>query len=1258
MQEINSFPLAGRPARWDSGQQGFTRLLLSLAALAATALSPAQAQIRPPVPQVPVAVGAGSYASAPPTDNDATRYDFVYRDPIYVAANKKNGPMPTNDWWTDLLVRGKNAGLLWATPLVVDPEPDGVKFNFPNSFNAGGGDMLYGGNMHITADGYTPSTVVAADWSDWGLVVNMPDTVSGKSLKVTMAHGVPFAWVETQGLNPAFAFEKDATFLTAAGAPLTLPATSSFVVNTDGRYLGIHLGPNSTVQIEGQQFVSIDLGAVHNLSDVKLYWENAYGSGYAVQVSNDNLNWATVFTETNGDGGLDDIPNLTASARYVRLLLNKRGSNFAYSLYEFQVFDGATLLSQNQPVTVSSTQTTGNFIAAQLNDGNFGTRWASDVNQQPRLVMTTPASSYFVVSALNAPADLTAYEAYAFNKVTNTNVAYTYNATTGKVNLNWTLTTTNLQGQAAGNTLQGFLPHLYANTTNSIAFLNYEYASSHGRLKMATGSAFAFTYDFAGILPSYTAPYRNAADAHPYDAKAMYDLVTAFAGRTDYNTETYYGGKDILNFVKYALIAKELNHQAAPVLKARARAALVNWLTYTPGETSKYFARYDRWGAYIGFDPDFGSDQFTDNHFHYGYFTLACALYSMLDQTFLPQYGDMAKLIAKEYANWDRTDTRVPYFRTFDPWIGHSYAGGTSSGSGNNQESSSESMQSWMGLFLLGDALNDPAMRDAGAFGYTSEAAATLEYWFDWKQRNLQPNFPYNMAAIVSNQGVGHVTFFGDFPHYVHGIEYLPVNPGLSYLARDTAWARREYNDLLAEGRAYPNQNFATDLDYGDDWTHVVWGFRQLFDPNYVTGQMEANYRLAASDPHYVMDDREVAGLTYFYAHANQNLGFFSSKFHTDFPTSSVFERNGAFSHAVAYNPTATPRTATVYDAQGNTVASALIPAYTLLTFPALPTTGSTPTGCYRLLATQAKASSGANSAAAAVDGDQGSRWESAFSDPQQITVDYGSAATMAYVRISWENASAKDYTLLASVDSVTWTTLATKTNLPTLPNGQHRVDTIAVTGGPYRYLRMAGTTRTTPYGYSIYEMTPCGTALTATVSPLPVQLIDFTAQPEGAAVALAWHTASEKNSARFEIERSTDGKRFAHLGNVAAQGSASKLTAYAYRDDALPAGISQLYYRLRQVDLDGSAAYSPVRTVALARTTSLALFPNPAHTAATLTGAAPGTTVQLYDAVGRRVTAATADAAGTATYTLPVGLPGGVYVVHAGGKALRLLVQ
>ena len=93
----------------------------------------------------------------------------------------------------------------------------------------------------------------------------------------------------------------------------------------------------------------------------------------------------------------------------------------------------------------------------------------------------------------------------------------------------------------------------------------------------------------------------------------------------------------------------------------------------------------------------------------------------------------------------------------------------------------------------------------------------------------------------------------------------------------------------------------------------------------------------------------------------------------------------------------------------------------------------------------------------------------------------------------------------------------------------------------------------------------------------------------------------------------------------------------------------------------DGTFDYSPVRTVTLDAKPGggLTLVPNPAPDhATTLAGAEAGAAVAVFDALGRRVLAATADATGRVALALPAGLPAGVYVVRAGARAVRLVVE
>lgn len=175
--------------------------------------------------------------------------------------------------------------------------------------------------------------------------------------------------------------------------------------------------------------------------------------------------------------------------------------------------------------------------------------------------------------------------------------------------------------------------------------------------------------------------------------------------------------------------------------------------------------------------------------------------------------------------------------------------------------------------------------------------------------------------------------------------------------------------------------------------------------------------------------------------------------------------------------------------------------------------------------------------------------------------------------------------------------------------------------------------------------------------APLPVELSSFTAQANGRTAHLKWTTATEKNSARFEVERSLDGEAFAKVGAVAAAGSSSTARTYTYTDASAPAGL--VYYRLRQVDLDGTATYSPVRTVTLAgAVTGLTLVPNPTRTATLASGLVAGAAVDVFDTLGRPVLHAQVDAAGQAALALPTGLAPGMYLVRSGARTSRLVVE
>ncbi|HEY2278172.1 MAG TPA: discoidin domain-containing protein [Streptosporangiaceae bacterium] len=113
--------------------------------------------------------------------------------------------------------------------------------------------------------------------------------------------------------------------------------------------------------------------------------------------------------------------------------------------------------------------------------------------------------------------------------------------------------------------------------------------------------------------------------------------------------------------------------------------------------------------------------------------------------------------------------------------------------------------------------------------------------------------------------------------------------------------------------------------------------------------------------------------------------------------------------------------------------------------------------------ATASSTESGAYPASDAVDGNTGTRWSSAFSDPQWLEVDLGSSQSICSVTLNWEAAYASSFQIQTSTDGSNWTSIYSTTS------GTGGTQNLTVTGTG-RYIRMYGTARATAYGYSLWE--------------------------------------------------------------------------------------------------------------------------------------------------------------------------------------------
>jgi hypothetical protein len=155
-----------------------------------------------------------------------------------------------------------------------------------------------------------------------------------------------------------------------------------------------------------------------------------------------------------------------------------------------------------------------------------------------------------------------------------------------------------------------------------------------------------------------------------------------------------------------------------------------------------------------------------------------------------------------------------------------------------------------------------------------------------------------------------------------------------------------------------------------------------------------------------------------------------------------------------------------------------------------------------------------------------------------------------------------------------------------TLANGNWTID-------------LAGSTDTVNYTLTSGVLNQDSVVITGAsqYGPLPVKLVVFTAVKSKDGVKLLWKTASEINNKGFEIQRSADGKTFDRIHFENGRGNSHSTTAYDYMDiNAFSAGNNVVYYRLMQVDANGTVSYSKVVKVLNDEKAgnSISAYPNP----------------------------------------------------------------
>lgn len=963
---------------------------------------------------------------------------------LHLSSAITNQPVPSNKWWTDTLmgVRGWSynatnnppsvvtqdpfGGQLWAFPAMLAPNASGFNLYFPNSWSTNGTPPIGGFNTGaaLPITGALPLAVGANDI----LIADFDETNYPAGWVVT---GDAFGTGPVQGGTwpgqspPVTGFLGSACVNTFRGSDSFTGTLTSPAFTIQKNFIELLVGGGSDTNNDAVWLVisnKVVFAAAGDQSGA-LNWNIWDVSAYLGQTAQIEI----VDTTTGGwghvlcswivatDNGANPATRYTSTYTAAQSLVtgwsdwgfqfalpDTNGNSMQITLARGVPFVWTTYIGVNPAINVGNTTlydingnviplvSGSNFVASAF-AFNYQGAWYGifapdnttfDVSGTTLTAQLSGTNNYLVYGLLPAQTNLNEFAQYAYAEVTGTRMDWAYDRTNGLVDTTWTLAATPLRNGET-NTLQGWLPHHYRTTQNNLVFKPYTYLTPRGIMKVAAGNQFQINFPFHGIAPVLPAPQTNGLP-NDYVENWMQTYVQNFANAGHpTGDDTYGAGKDFGVTAQYLTFAQQMGMtSAATQLKGALEAKFQDWYTYTPGKTTHFFAEYTNWSALIGFDVSYGSQAFNDNHFHYGYFMVATALVGLSDPAWLSQYGPMAKLVAKEYANWDRSDTNFPFFRTFDIWEGHSWAGGTSSAGGENQESSSEAMNSWVGIFLMGNALNDDEMTAAGAMGYAMESSAVNEYWQDMYQTNFPPTYGKAMNGILGASSLAYATYFDGDPAWVYAIQMVPQNAWNNYLVRNKAFAMYQFtnlwndrinwqpqwsnnvaypsgtwvkyagfiwsaNDNLAAGQAPPsfsNTNWSeqadistsTAQDLGAYPGNYVLTWQAMFDPDDAAALFAASY--LTNGP--ITSDGTYSGISYYLIHSLRGLGDQDTNEYSDIPTSQIYynSRTGVRTDVI-FNPTAVTETATIYS--NGTPVNTVSAAPGVLTVHASPVPGS-----------------------------------------------------------------------------------------------------------------------------------------------------------------------------------------------------------------------------------------------------------------------------------------------------------------------------
>ena len=319
------------------------------------------------------------------------------------------------------------------------------------------------------------------------------------------------------------------------------------------------------------------------------------------------------------------------------------------------------------------------------------------------------------------------------------------------------------------------------------------------------------TIDFPVDFYPPRRPHAKHVEAHELKKHLIADIDAQWT--IALGQSYYFNGKAAQKYASLCLMAGDPSvvgaHDTALVVRCvtKLEGLLTPFLDNSWTNALNYDTIYRGVVSSQGFtlhDPnvDFGNTMYNDHHYHYGYWIVAAAIVNKLDPTWagIPALNRMAGFLIRDVANPSTADPHFPKFRSLDWFRGHSYSHGiTALADGKDEESTSEDMNFFYGMTLMGQVTGDKHLETVGKLMVKLNARAIQTYFLIEDGNRAHPDRyrDNKVMGILFDNKVNYATWFSGEKYAIHGIQMLPAT-AVTEFVRTYDFVAQEWDQVLS----------------------------------------------------------------------------------------------------------------------------------------------------------------------------------------------------------------------------------------------------------------------------------------------------------------------------------------------------------------------------------------------------------------------------------------------------------------------------